>query len=324
MKESEIKKEIAEIFKDLEDLPELAERKPLLAHYTSLQVLEKILRSDEIWFSNPLFMNDLEEVRFGVMEGVRLFQESQLIADATGTPGRENLLRHAFNHYFSEFDDQHAFDTYVFCLSEHSSDDTDGVLSMWRGYGGQGNGAALVFRTDSLRQPLEGSPLAIMKVVYESREQRLERIKNAIKKFCAWLKSASLPDEQLWLGAYWLFSVIKFYALKSKHQGFWEEKEWRIIYFPDRNPQGRWKENFKFDYFLGDGGAQPKLKFKLEPLTDEKDWSFASIVDRIILGPSLSSALARKGIDRMLETLGKAEFKSKVCASGIPLRPMSS
>jgi hypothetical protein len=41
----------------------------LLAHYTSIDVIEKILRSEEIWFSNPLFMNDLDEMRFGMLEG---------------------------------------------------------------------------------------------------------------------------------------------------------------------------------------------------------------------------------------------------------------
>ena len=40
----------------------LMEHKPLLAHYTSISNLEKILKDDEIWLSNPLFMNDLEEV----------------------------------------------------------------------------------------------------------------------------------------------------------------------------------------------------------------------------------------------------------------------
>ena len=33
----------------------------LLAHYTSVQVVEQILKHEELWFSNPLYMNDLEE-----------------------------------------------------------------------------------------------------------------------------------------------------------------------------------------------------------------------------------------------------------------------
>ena len=52
---------------ELDDLQFLIKTHPLLAHYTSLSVLEKILKTDELWLSNPLFMNDLEEVRFGAL-----------------------------------------------------------------------------------------------------------------------------------------------------------------------------------------------------------------------------------------------------------------
>lgn len=51
--------------------------RPLLAHYPSISVLEAILRSNEVWFSNPLFMNDMEEVRFGINAGASLFLASR-------------------------------------------------------------------------------------------------------------------------------------------------------------------------------------------------------------------------------------------------------
>jgi hypothetical protein len=147
--------EITEVFKeltlDMDDLRFAIQNRPLLAHYTSLEVLEKIMKKDEIWFSNPLFMNDLEEIRFGVHQGARLFSQSKTVAEACGTPGRAQILENAFFHYYTQFDQEHAFDTYVFCLSEHDPANTDGLLSMWRGYGGQGNGAALVFNTNCNR-----------------------------------------------------------------------------------------------------------------------------------------------------------------------------
>jgi len=58
------------LFADLEGTPQFYDQKPLLAHYTSIGALEAILRNNELWFSNPLYMNDLEEVRFGINEGV--------------------------------------------------------------------------------------------------------------------------------------------------------------------------------------------------------------------------------------------------------------
>jgi hypothetical protein len=108
-------------------------RRPMLAHYTSLEVLEKILTANEVWFSNPLFMNDLEEVRFGFIHGVRALKENGAIRDALKTNARyENFLA-SLDHYVSYFEREHLLDTYVFCLSEHSPGDRDGLLSMWRG-----------------------------------------------------------------------------------------------------------------------------------------------------------------------------------------------
>ena len=80
-------------------------------------------------------MNDLEEVRFGVLEGNKIAMESGEIEKACEIAERVQYFRHSFIHYFSEFDTQHLVNTYVFCMSEHGNDDNDGLLSMWRGYG---------------------------------------------------------------------------------------------------------------------------------------------------------------------------------------------
>ncbi len=94
-------------------------KKPLLAHYTTIQVLEKILTTNELWFSNPLFMNDLEELRFGVLEGNALVMQSEEVAKACKTVERAAHFRRCFAHYFGQFDTQHVLNTYVFCMSEH-------------------------------------------------------------------------------------------------------------------------------------------------------------------------------------------------------------
>ena len=54
------------------------------------------------------------------------------------------------------------------------------------------------------------------------------------------------------------------------------------------------------------------------PGLSETDLSLSKIVDRIILGPSLSSSLARGTIGNMLEALGRSDFKDRIMASTIP------
>ena len=156
------------LYNDLRPEAAFHVKKPLLAHYTTIQVLEKILMTNEIWFSNPLFMNDLEEVRFGILEGSKVAMESEEIAKACKTAERARHFRHWFGHYFGEFDTRHLVNTYVFCMSQHGNDDNDGLLSMWRGYGANGNGVAIVIDTAQL-DLIDKSPLIVGSVSYGTR-----------------------------------------------------------------------------------------------------------------------------------------------------------
>jgi hypothetical protein len=312
-------------FADFINLATLTER-PLLAHYTSLDVLEKIVKHDEVWFSNPLFMNDLQEMRFGMLEGLNVFQryssDPSFIA-ASGSAERARILSHYFNYYFSQFDINHVLDVYVFCLSQHEPANTDGLLSMWRGYGGQGDGAALIFNTDFISfNP--NSPLLIAKVNYASESDRLAWISNQFQTCMKVLAAHALniPDEKLYIVAHQMFELMKLYSLTSKHPGFSEEREWRIIYLPDRDKNKIMAD--RFGYIVGKNGIQPKLKFKIQPLPIDPGatWTFENILNQIILGPSLSSQLACKAVCRMLELNNKPQFKTKVSVSSIPLRPV--
>jgi hypothetical protein len=62
MNEQEILKLFLELTVDLDDLQFAVENRPLLAHYTSIDALEKIMKTGELWFSSPLFMNDLADL----------------------------------------------------------------------------------------------------------------------------------------------------------------------------------------------------------------------------------------------------------------------
>ena len=108
------------LFNDLEELDE--HPRPLLAHYTSISTLENIMKTNEIWFSNPLYMNDIQEMRFGILEGVRLFEKNKdAILNACGNEDRFNILKDQFYYSFNDFDNNHALDVYAFCLSKHDS-----------------------------------------------------------------------------------------------------------------------------------------------------------------------------------------------------------
>ncbi|MGE7471057.1 hypothetical protein ACQKLX_16550 [Bosea sp. NPDC003192] len=72
MDTNEMETAFAPLFKEIEE-DELEKSKPLLAHYTTVQTLEKILQNREIWLANPLFMNDFEELKWGIQNDVQEF-----------------------------------------------------------------------------------------------------------------------------------------------------------------------------------------------------------------------------------------------------------
>jgi hypothetical protein len=118
------------------------------------------------------------------------------------------------------------------------------------------------------------------------------------------------------------FHIIRYFSITSKHPGFLEEHEWRIIYDPERDTNGLLKSYLSYN--IGDRGVEPKLKYRIGHIAgvSAADTTLERLLDRIILGPSLSSPLTIKSVERMLEMISRPEFKSLIRASGIPLRPL--
>jgi hypothetical protein len=287
------------LWADARDQREFPAVRPLLAHYTSIAALERIMATDELWLSNPLYMSDFEELRFGINEGTSAFHDSEAVKGACGSDVRHQRLLRDFDRYFQDFERDHALDTYVLCFSEHDPSNTDGMLSMWRGYGGNGSGAALVLGTGEL-EDLADSPLILAPVFYASVEQRLEWVDSKLLQLAQLMKQAELPDDQLYVS---------------------EEREWRVVYLSQRD--GGKKLHHMRHYSVGPRGVEPKLKLKVQPIAGVTgpNLSLSKVVKQIILGPTLSSPLAERSVHRMLESIGKGALISKVIASTTPFRP---
>ena len=64
---NQMDREIEKIFwSDYRPEENFPEKRPFLAHYTFLYTLEKMMINDELWLSNPLNMNDIDELIFGI------------------------------------------------------------------------------------------------------------------------------------------------------------------------------------------------------------------------------------------------------------------
>jgi hypothetical protein len=315
----EIGNPFVSLWSDIQSAETFPARRPLLAHYTSIETLERILASDEMWFSNPLYMNDLEELRFGMSQSAAAFRIHAGIKQACGTEDRYAILLKAFDTHFQEFDQVHAFDTYVLCFSEHDADDTDGMLSMWRGYGSDGRGVAVVIDTSNIN--VIDTPLFIISnVTYASRPDRLAWIGKKLDEFAVLVKGSGVTDATLPIAAVMLLERMKAFALFTKDRGFREEREWRFVHMRQLD-RGHILESM-LGYAIGRRGLEPKLKFKVAPIEGitALDLSLEKLIHRIILGPSISNVLTAKTVQRMLEKLGKAGLADKIRASATPFR----
>jgi hypothetical protein len=169
-----------------------------------------------------------------------------------------------------------------------------------------------------------GAPMYLCRVEYGSKDQRIAALEILLQTWAEITKQIGLSDEQIPSAAYNALSVIKFYSLVSKHSGFREEQEWRVIHIADHDPLRRLEP--RFSYALTTQGVEPKLKFHFERHSagNYPEQSFAQLLHTILLGPSVSSPLAKLAFIRMLKNINRPEYSDRVRASSIPLRPRST
>lgn len=293
-------------------------KRPVLAHYSSVQTLENIVKSEELWLSHPMLMNDYEELRWGLLEGQRLFLEHSGLEDACETAERYQSLQNSFTYYFDQFSERYLHNVYIACFCKHGQDDNDGLLSMWRAYGANGGGVAIVFDTAKLT-PREEAPLILHPVAYLSTDDRLKWIAEKLDQLAAFLKDIRPPDEDIWYAAWHYFYRLKHFALFTKHKGFAEEDEWRLVYAPDHDPTEEYAA--MLGYCITEKGIQPKLKLRLGVSSaGAAIVPLKEIVSAILLGPTASSYLSQVAVKRMLSVLGHAELAERVKMCTTPFR----
>jgi hypothetical protein len=289
---------------------------PLLAHYTSIGTLERIAQTGEIWFSNPLYMNDVDELRYGMNLGLHAVRSHAGLRQAC-PPAHYNALLDAFDGLYTAFDSDSAFDVYVFSCSEHDDEiGDDGLLSMWRGYGGDGNGVAIVFdMAELLRAP---TPLLVRQVQYLSYDASEAWIDGKLRQFALALQRLGGPVSGMKEAAAALFERIKLFALFTKHRGFHEEREWRMVYLREQDRQGMMTQ--QLHYAISTRGIEPRLRFTTDSIGGaESGPRLKDMVQRIILGPVLATPLALRSVVRMLEIYQPA-WADRVARSSTPYR----
>ncbi len=287
------------------------------AHYTSAAVAMSILQKPYIWMRNAITMNDFSEVRHGQSCVLPMFIDDQpgnkILAFLEEIyPGIAGEFIEAFNSWMPDFEQE----TFLTSLSvHHPSEDALGRLSMWRAYG-QGNGVALVLNNTPFMaetSELKAISTPVSYLAPDEYKQKLERIYATL---------VGRRDEVVGLGREMIygciFQMVKVDMLCTKHHGFAEEREWRVLYQPtfEKSPV------IVPDFAVIDGIPQQIHKIPL--LNDPKNGLIGadidSILERIIIGPTKQPLTMKQAFIALLRDANVNKPEERVFVSEIPLR----
>ena len=282
-------------------------------YYTSADAAMKIVPNGELWFRNAAVITDLSEMSYGL----KLI--NTVFSGAEGNRFREiveNIFPGTMNKAIKLLDvwkEEVALNTYIACVSIHNpEEDQYGRLSMWRAYGD----TAIVMNLRPLLEMTELKGTLAIPVRYLSEVEltdHLAKVTNKIqvmRKFLHDLGQECLVDH--------ILEMLFRFAIATKHPGFEEEKEWRLVYRPEV------RENaFMTEGTVVLGGVLQKI-YKLR-LADEPDKGFDGVdipplLERIIIGPSEFPNVTFRAFVDLLSGGGVEDAASKVVLSDLPVR----
>ena len=286
----------------------IREKPANFVYYTSAEVAESLLKTKTLWLRNAQMMNDFMEIEQGLenLHGCFQGQSGKRLEAAWNScfPGVADEIKEHFDAWVHEF----RTETYIMCVSEHcKEEDLTGRLSMWRAYGGRA-GIALVFGADVLADESLDVGAYTMPVLYmdaPSLQNELDGVATQIDSRQEEIKSCG-RDWLRWEMFYLLLSV----ALSSKHPGFAEEREWRIV-----SSRSFRNESVRRDVEVVGGIPQPIVKLRLDEVGELQD-----ILKKVIIGPCASPLIVMSALEQLLQNAGVNNARERIVISNIPLR----
>lgn len=286
-------------------------------YYTSAEAAMSILRNESVWLRNVQSMNDFSEVSHGF----------DCLVDALKSEDGMRPLITYLDSLFPGFSDRFVkyvdgwyphmeAQSYMICLSEHDNDeDNNGRLSMWRAYGGK-HPVALVLKNGPLVNECDAFKAYTTPVDYQGPKHiksRLLTLENRIRQNEAFVKSMGQAEVEAWV-----YDISKNLILCTKHPGFAEEREWRVVY----NPIMASSPYVQSEIVCLNGVPQQIYKIPLKNIPEE-NFNGATIpefVDRIIIGPTDEGFVLCDAFRKLLTEAGCEDANKRVYCSGIPLR----
>jgi hypothetical protein len=287
------------------------------SHYTSADTVLKVVRGASWWLRSAAVMNDFSEIDYG-------FQLFRTVLEKHNE--RFSSVLNSIGEKFVETAGQRLevylriakFESYVASFTEHDNElDRFGKLSMWRAYGGR-SGAALVLNKQPFFQASANSSVLMSPVFYADDgifESMFLSILDNVEINNKILREMDLEI----LSDFWAKTLVVMF-LTTKHLGFAEEREWRLIYTPTlRNEPS---QVVRTEVHSVEGYPQ---KIAVLPLANNQKYGLEGlepfeIIERVIVGPCQYPMSVAMAIDHELSARKFSNASERVTISRIPLR----
>ncbi len=287
-------------------------------HYTSAEAALRIIGSKRIWMRNVTCMSDYSEVQHGFRILNNIFSEPskrKIFDEALDAcaPGAAAEAIKLFNSWWADI----SLNTYITSISEHDEkEDRHGRLSMWRAFGGNVARVAIVFKVSSSLLNAGVFNLIVSPVAYLTEEEvqrQFHQVVANVQDNREFLKSVGSPQV-----VQQVFNMLVAGVTCLKHEGFKEEREWRLVYAPRRWPSPLIESSTE----VLAGIPQIVYKVPLDAAVSgvPKYLDLSHIFDRLIIGPSQYPWPMAEAFVTALTNAGVAEAEKRWISSGIPIR----
>jgi hypothetical protein len=288
----------------------------LFVHYTRADTAMRIIQGRKVWMRNATVMNDFQEVAWGQAAFLHAWNSDNGRYLCAALNSINPAIVPSLTQQLPIADLEIRFSTFLTSMSEHDPrENARGRLSMWRAYGTE-NGVALVLKNTPFLAESNTLGAYSAPVWYATPAEMADEFgRVAAEIVAASDQIRRLPPATI-AGA--LMQMHRFALLTTKHPGFLEEREWRIVHSPD----------YERSKVLGEevvsvnGVLQRIYTIPLEndPYRGLFSAALPDLLDRIIVGPTQYPHVVFDGFVRLLEEAGVPDPRSKVVVSDIPLR----
>lgn len=248
--------------------------------YTSVSGLKGMVESHSIWTTPVCYLNDASEY----LHGQHQFEEIM----RAGVSGPENGdTNQVFNYVLACLKSNHPNSVFVACFSPNRDQ-----LSQWRGYAADGYGYAVGLDTAKF-DGMTPTPM-VLNVLYQKDKQQQfseQLVRQGIMEIAQILVKADIEPSPEAVGELLSFA-IRIMLPGFKHDGFAEEKEFRLFLIRDYDAEA----TNSFVYHERRGLLIPHIPVR---------WASGKLpIKEVIVGPNLNFEHAKWSLTQFLHQYG--------------------